>query len=369
MAQHSKIEWTETTWNPVMGCTPVSEGCRNCYARAMMDRFAGRKGWPKTASTVTLFPERLEQPLHWRKPRLVFLPSMGDLFHEDVPDEFIDHVWATMLLSPRHTFQVLTKRPERMQQYLTRRTDPTFSNTTTCYTSVLRAADHIRSKQPGLMNIGISDPVCFPARHVWLGVSVEDQAAADERVPILLDTPAAVRFVSCEPLLGPVMFRRPDFSDCGHGAGWLEAGNAAGGPSIDWVIVGGESGPGARPMNPNWARGIRDQYQVAGTPYFFKQWGAYAPWGIGSCNYMRSFNCDEMHHKHKNVVRQPYVMFRVGKHRAGRLLDGREWNEIPDERAQDEIERVLAVEGLILEDVSTIKKWLFESITCQLEVQ
>jgi len=213
-----------------MGCDPVSEGCAHCYARAMIRRFAGRKGWPETPNGVTLFPERLEQPLRWRKPRHVFVCSMSDLFHQNVPFDFIDRVWRVMDNCPQHTFMVLTKRPARMLDYWNRR------------------ADIARS-----MGVAFSN--------VWLGVTAENQQRADERIPVLLDTPAAVRFVSIEPMLGPV-----NLLDYMRGFGRFE--QSAG---LDWIIVGGETGPGARLMRAEWALSVAEQCTNAGVPFFFKK--------------------------------------------------------------------------------------------------
>lgn len=247
MSTQSKIEWTDTTWNPVTGCTKVSPGCDHCYAERMTERFHGKGSF----ATVKLHPDRLDAPLKWRKPRRVFVNSMSDLFHADVPDRFIEQTWATMGATPRHTYQVLTKRHARMRTLLSSWTPVT------------------------------SGP---PYANVHIGVSVENQQWADIRIPALRDTPAALRFLSCEPLLRPL----GDIDLTG----------------IGWVIVGGESGPGARPMNPNWVRSLRDQCAAAGVPFFFKQWGEWAP-------------------------TTSHGMRRVGKKNAGRELDGRTWNEYP----------------------------------------
>jgi protein gp37 len=219
------IAWTNETWNPVTGCTKVSAGCKFCYAEAMTERFGGK------FSDVVFHPERLDAPLHWRKPSMVFVNSMSDLFHERIPGGFIFDVLTVIWRAKRHTFQVLTKRPERMRE-------------------VMEA--HYRS---------IQRP---PLENLWLGVSAENQETADERIPFLLQTPAAIRFTSLEPLLGPVDFRIiPEFNKCG----------AAGQELVDnfWVIVGGESGPHARPMNIEWLESIVDQCQIAGVPVFVKQ--------------------------------------------------------------------------------------------------
>lgn len=217
MADRTGISWATTTWNPVTGCRPISEGCQHCYAQTMAKRLQamGAKGY-EDGFRVTLHCERLDQPLRWRKPRRIFVCSMGDLFHGAVPAEFVAKVFAVMKLAQHHTFLVLTKRPELM---------------------VMRSRFI-----PGW-------PSDYP--HVWLGVTAENQRRADERIPLLLDTPDAHSFVSLEPLLGPV-----DLSP------WL--------CRLEWVIVGGESGPGYRPMHIDWVRDIRDQcYERA--PFHFKQ--------------------------------------------------------------------------------------------------
>jgi protein gp37 len=225
------IEWTDATWNPVTGCTKVSLGCAHCYAERITERFGRQK-----FTDVVLHPERLDIPLRWKKPRRVFVNSMSDLFHEDAPDEFIGKVWEVMEEASAHTFQILTKRAGRMHMWVDEKAHAYLPN-------------------------------------VWLGVSVEDQERADERIPLLVDTPAAVRFVSCEPMLGPVDIRESLTVD------WRGNNQEApdGLPALDWVIVGGESGPGARPMQPEWARSIRDQCVAAGVPFFFKQWGGRTP--------------------------------------------------------------------------------------------
>ncbi len=469
MGANSKIEWTDSSWNPVSGCTPISPGCAHCYAKCIAERFAGGKAYPD-GFAVTLHPDKLEEPLHWRKPRMVFVCSMGDLFHDDVPDDFIDRVFTMMALCPQHTFQVLTKRVERMQQYL--------------------------SNYGGVVSPGLGASIHWPYSHVWLGVTSENQEQADKRIPLLLQTPAAVRFVSIEPLLSPIDLLqwlvggatndgqregisctsrvgeiqcrqgRPDMEarrdggrqqdggglilppvsdtqasrnecenrlpdgdvlarwaaeircsgpqDCLDGSksfgdpgfygnspqglephkpssGKLGIGNtvgehltqlsrnsaqeesakgrderfsqvdssrcpenqanvqrqgvaaiknsgdvrdnAIGGilyppsselgtyPRLDWVIVGGETGPGARPMHPDWARSLRDQCQAAGVPFFFKSWGEWWPSGprIVENAHMVMFGNDPM--------------YRVGKKAAGHLLDGVEWRQTPQKEA------------------------------------
>jgi protein gp37 len=262
MADKSGIEWTEATWNCATGCTKVSQGCKNCYAErdwARMQHVPIYKG--RAFTDVACHPERLDQPLRWTRPRMIFVNSMSDLFHDDIPVEFIDKVFAVMgnvfcKMDTPHTFQVLTKRPERMAAYLN---DP----------DVLRRVT-LAMKAMGLDLPGENSPPAWPLPNVWLGVSVEDQAAADERVPLLLKTPAAVRWVSAEPLLGQV-----DLSQfMVHN---LDEAEAAGHYGIDWVVVGGESGPNSRPMHPKWIKSLRDQCAKANVAFLFKQWGEWAP--------------------------------------------------------------------------------------------
>jgi len=273
----SKIEWTDATWNPIRGCSRVSEGCRFCYAERVAARFSGEiiaedsegkfmkplayrglakmtADGPRWTGEVRFVKEKLEDPLRWKRPRRIFVNSMSDLFHEKAKSEWIDSVFAAMGLAHWHTFQVLTKRPERALAYF--QSNP--------YDRILRQAEHLlhtaivsrAEKRHGVH--GISDPNRIPWRHVWLGVSVEDQATADERIPFLLQTPAAVRWVSYEPALGPVNFasymRRP--------------------VGLDQIIVGGESGPGARPFDIVWARKVVAQCREAGVKVFVKQLGA-----------------------------------------------------------------------------------------------
>ncbi len=240
----TKIEWCMNpdgtrgeVWNPVTGCNKVSQGCKHCYAETIAERFWATQyppnpdGSPRRFTDVRLHPERLEDPLKWKKPRRVFVNSMSDLFHESVPFGFMMAVWGAMDSCKRHTFMVLTKRPERLLAFF----------------------DWWENDAQMLAGPGI-----LP--NVWLGVSVEDQTTADQRIPLLLQTPAAVRFVSYEPALGPVDFDHLTY--CARN-GFKSL--------INWIIMGGESGSGARPMHPDWARSVRDQCQAAGVPFFFKQ--------------------------------------------------------------------------------------------------
>jgi protein gp37 len=222
MAQISEIEWTDATWNPVTGCTKISAGCDNCYAERFAERFRGVKGHPfETGFDLTLRPARLEQPLAWKKPRMIFVNSMSDLFHKGVPFDYIDKVFDTMEAAYWHTFQVLTKRSSRMRDYINKR---------------------YKNKHA-------------PA-NIWLGVSVED-GTKKSRIKHLSDTHATVRFLSLEPLIGPL--------------GKLDLS------AMHWVIVGGESGPRHRPINEAWVTDIRDQCLSANVAFFFKQWGGFRP--------------------------------------------------------------------------------------------
>ena len=238
------IEWTDETWNPVTGCTKVSAGCKHCYAERLFPR-----PYPGRAFTdVQIHTERLKKPFHWRKPRRVFVNSMSDLFHETVPDEFLDQVFAVMALRPRHVFQCLTKRPERMQRYLN-----SCAKSVEYWERQAREFGYTFKFQWEREVIGTCP---FPLPNVWLGVSVEDQEAADARIPLLLETPAAVRFLSCEPLLGRIDL-------------WLDQYKC-----LDWVIVGGESGPRARSMDLDWTRSLVEQCDNANVACFVKQLGS-----------------------------------------------------------------------------------------------
>lgn len=239
MAEKSAIEWTDATWNPVTGCTKISAGCDNCYAARFSERFRGTPSHPfETGFDLTLRPERLLQPLAWRRPKMIFVNSMSDLFQKEIPKEFMGRVFDIMEQATWHTFQVLTKRSSLMRDFLRRR--------------------YGQGRGP---------------THIWCGVSVEDGTKLS-RVRHLRDAPAGTRFLSVEPLIAPV--GRLDLT------------------GVDWVIVGGESGPQARPMDAAWVRDIRDQCQASGVAFFFKQWGGFRPKS------------------------------------GGRVLDGREWSEFPE---------------------------------------
>lgn len=333
MSDKTGIEWTDATWNPVTGCSKVSSGCKHCYAE---------REWPRMTKLVPSYAEReftdvrthgdrLDQPIRWAKRRMIFVNSMSDLFHSAVPDEFIDSVFGVMWAclygrneQDGHIFQVLTKRADRMRDYLS----------TDRREAWARAAVHHGG---GIDPDGIYDQtLSFEGPHprIWIGVSVEDQAAADERIPLLLDTPAAVRWISAEPLLGPVDLNRilvdsyrglhasalhEQHDDCYYNS------NA----QLDWVVVGGESGPKARPIDPQWARDLRDQCAVAGVPFLFKQWGEWAPESAvddDGSPFSDSFRRNAEIH----VCDFGERIFRIGKKRAGRLLDGVQHDGYPE---------------------------------------
>lgn len=289
----TQIEWTHlpgfkgASWNPVVGCSVVSPGCTNCYAMKQAGRIlrmtdgqshyagtvTGSKAGPVWTGKVARTSDKaFTAPLRRRIPTCYFVNSMGDLFAEGVADEWIDQVFAVMGLSPQHRFIVLTKRPERMREYLRPRPEWDYNQGATPYRygKTILAAREITGSHAFPVN-------GWPLPNVWLGVSVEDQARADERIPLLLDTPAAVRFISAEPLLGPVDVRRWLRPGCPVCPPWefpCETG-CSNVTRLDWVICGGESGPDARWLHPKWVRSLRDQCAAAQVPFFFKQWGEF----------------------------------------------------------------------------------------------
>lgn len=310
----TKIEWADDSWNPIVGCSLVSPGCKNCYAMRVAHRlgknprlegrYAGlteeSKARPVWNGQVRLVEEVLAKPLSWKRPRRIFVNSMGDLFHGAIPPEAHDKVLRVVMAAHWHRFLVLTKRPARQRHFM--------------------ASSELQTLATELTD----DPTIeWPPANLWLGVSAENQRWAEERVPKLVLTRAARRFVSAEPLLGPL-----DLSE------WLHPGG------LDWVIVGGESGPGARPCHPDWVRALRDQCVGAGVPFFFKQWGAYAP---GYCSTDRGIEVILRDGRHfvDNDPRPEWreltpaewegreIVRRVGKKAAGRRLDGRVWDQWP----------------------------------------
>ena len=341
MSDKTKIEWTEATWNPIRGCRRVSEGCRHCYAERVAARFSSpgqpyeglaemTPSGPRWTGVVRLIETVLDQPLRWKKPRRIFVNSMSDLFYEGLADNDIWRIFAVMAAAPQHTFQILTKRAERMRMFLS---DP-------------EARYKLDEACEVLARMGWchADNWTWPLSNVWVGVSVEDQRTADERIPHLLKTPAAIRWISAEPLLGSI-----DLTS------YLD--------NLDWIVAGGESGPKARPMHLEWPRLLRDQCNQAGVSFFFKQWGEYIPlmqiakferirpdlpilgwntngdwldkiadkeWGcLGiNGNYRRETTT---WNGNQNLPEDDYeiTIYRVGKAVAGRSLDGQEWNEYP----------------------------------------
>lgn len=263
MGDKTGIEWTDATWNPVTGCSKVSAGCKNCYAKYQAwPRLANARGtvyFGRHFEDVKYHVDRLDDPLRWTKPRRIFVNSMSDLFHEKVPFDFIDKVFAVMALAPRHTFQILTKRPERMREYMAR-------DETRAY--AIGAAWNMLGRMPRYKHEDILNRV-WPLPNVWLGTSVEDQETADERIPILLSTWAAIRWISAEPLLGPI-----DMESIALLRGYAEITKGFL-SALDWVVVGGESGPKARVMDLAWARSIVGQCKRAGVAVLVKQLGAH----------------------------------------------------------------------------------------------
>lgn len=376
MSVTSKIEWTDATWTPIrarrkdtgkvgVACVKVSPACKNCYAERLNMRNlpAHGTGLPYTVEAlgqveIFLDKEMLFAPLKWKRPRKIFVCSQTDLFGEFVPDEMIDRVFAVMALCPQHTFQVLTKRAERMRRYQSQ-----IRPISSVSTDVADLARHIgrivwdprgseRCNYYGCGDVGdVSNRRVWPGwplPNVWLGVTAEDQQRADERIPHLLRTPAAKRFVSVEPMLGPLDLTSLSVHEHGDTEQWnsldrSEARDAeiegACSSVIDWVIVGGESGGAkSRPMHPYWVRTIRNHCVVAGVPFFFKQWGEWQN-GSGFSAKAKTVLRDgrivgdpkDCHIETQNNWAQllPTMMLRVGKKAAGRLLDGREWGEFP----------------------------------------
>jgi protein gp37 len=341
MADKTAIEWTDATWNPVRGCSRISPGCGGpghaggCYAEGVAARFSGPgqafhgfadrdRAGSKWTGKVELIPEMLDLPMRWRRPRRIFVNSMSDLFHEALSFGEVMRVFNVMWQAPQHTFQVLTKRAERMREFMTKWADLSEED---FEPKLVRGPEETRKAHPSgrgqlfadmLDAMGDPPPGCtYPAfdwmggmirwpswpPNVWLGVSAEDQQRADQRIPHLRATPAAVRFLSCEPLLGEIV--AADEVEC-----------------LDWVICGGESGPRARPMHPDWARSLREQCAAAGTPFFFKQHGEWLHESQVPADRRDDFEFE-------GEAQSGFV--RVGKKRAGRLLDGVEHNEFPKE--------------------------------------
>lgn len=329
MGAKTNIAWTDATWNPTTGCSHVSAGCSGCYAERMAPRLHAMgqtdayTTLPWTAQNakenVFLHPDRLQLPMSWKKPKRIFVNSMSDVFHERIPVEFIVKIFQTMANCPQHIFQILTKRPERMQKILS---DESF----------WQQIPHVLGKPPVMNARGFYykpecyNPMDFKAlKNVHLGTSAEDERWYQERWPYVVNTPAFVRWLSLEPLLGPIELSIGRFNQ------------------IDWVVVGGESGPRARPMNPAWARALRDECQMRRIPFHFKQWGEWAPMSEEREGYIRAEAPDDMVDRvifpngaHMFVIINgnngidATLIHRYGKMAAGRELDGRTWDEWPD---------------------------------------
>lgn len=387
----TKIEWTHrpgttgVSWNPIRArnkatggvghfCVHVSAGCANCYAERMQKRLFNNpiRYAAQDREKVEIFLDDmiLTNPLRWKKPRTIFICSMTDLFGEWVEDAWLDSIFAVMALCPQHTFIVLTKRPARMRDYFC--TDDLAERWWEAG-DIMACEINLPEGHGGnpYLNAG-KGKTPIPLPNVWLGVSVEDQTAADLRIPDLLATPAAVRFLSIEPLLGPIDCRWTDWAHKATGESYRQYLEREGGANeyeglrkIDWLIIGGESGPGARPMHPDWARSLRDQCGAAGVPFFFKQWGEWLPLGQSGFHYWSAANMAKkgvrnrrwLGHAHFNdgnsgpethsigpVETQDFLTagkhmstlcVRIGKKAAGALLDGREWREWPKGAGND----------------------------------
>lgn len=305
----TSIEWTDYTWNPVTGCDKISAGCRSCYAETLANRFWGDRKF----TDVQIHHERLMEPVNSLKKlkgKKVFVCDVSDLFHDDVPFEFIGAVLAIMLMMPETIFQVLTKRPKRAVEFF----------------NWLKLVTHpITGEQLDMR-------VVKEVKNIWIGVSCENQEQADKRIPLLLQIPAAVRFLSCEPLIGPIDLTviAPESK-----GGIIGSTNCLTGEEnafthaidihskVDWVICGGESGHQARPMHPEWVRSLRDQCAAANVPFFFKQWGEYAP--------LRECSMHDVRKLKRAIVSDPYehMVFRIGKSKSGNLLDSKQHLNFP----------------------------------------
>lgn len=308
MHENSGIEWTETRWDPISGTVDAR------------------------------FNERgLDQPIRCKAPRRIAVCARGDLFHESVPDEWIDRVFAVMALTPRHTYQVLTKHPERARAWFAR---------PDIFDRVLDQVNRLRVSHSGynFCHIGVSDPAKDPLTNVWIGASVENQAMAEARIPVLLEIPARIRWLACEPLLGPLDLNEIRCAQTGIidalrglcGTDYPLQGRCK---RLDWVVVSGDSGPGSRPMHPDWPLSIMGQCMQAGVKFFFKQWGDWAPEEIASREESNAaMRYIDIHGRtraaHAGVTGGSVIVQRLGLKRAGRRLDGLTWNGMPGEAMQ-----------------------------------
>lgn len=413
----TKIEWASETINPIRTadggyhCTKISPGCANCYAEVINNRFGNKKPFDNTPVEFVLKESELEKPLRWKKPKRIFVQSMGDLFHPDIPDELISKIWDAMWKAQHHTFLILTKRPERMKQWIKENAykkhfgwvpeertpfapsdlihlDDLFERNMCGWESVDKCdcnggyiCDYPPDDESDTCEHG--NRLCMPyncpiacanptekklkengldgqyeideegysvdcdwmeiferprnafVSNVWLGATVENQPQAEERISILRQIPAAKHFVSVEPMLGPVDLKLGPYPPCNHRGCYNHithpcerCGRLQGRLPIDWVICGGETGPKARPAHPDWVRSLRDQCQNAGVPFFFKSWGDWGPAHITKDSDFGQVISDT-----ENPDSKP-GMAKIGKKKAGSLLDGREWNEFPEQKGE-----------------------------------
>jgi protein gp37 len=289
----TSIEWTDYTWNPVTGCNKISQGCKNCYAETMATRFWGDRKF----TDVQCHHDRLIEPINMANKlqgKKVFVCDVSDLFHDSVPFEFITSVWAIMLMMPDTVFQILTKRPNRALEFF----------------NWLEVLTH------PIKGENLDMRVMKEAKNIWIGTSVENQEQADIRIPLLLQIPAAVRFLSCEPLIGLV-----DLNN------YLPIMEPETGNQINWIIAGGESGHGARPMHPDWVRSLRDQCQSANVPFFFKQWGEYISISQAYDSQIEIKNQKSI--QLDNGLFSDRSLVKVGKSKSGNLLDGKQHLAFP----------------------------------------
>ena len=337
----TSIEWcarpgtVPETWNPTTGCNKVSRGCKFCYAEIMHRRLQamGQEKYkqPFLAGAVEHHSyDLLTMPLSWKKPRTVFVNSMSDLFHKNISFSFIDSVFAVMALATDHTFIICTKRADIMYEYYCAGKDALIERWSNATYEIggddeldLKGLYYDEDESYAACWISNAIPQCWPLPNVWLLVSTEDQLRANERIPLLLQTPAAVHGISCEPLIGPVDLKKwlpldliPGHDFDINGEAW-KGGKLDADLQLNWVICGGESGNKGEPMHPDWARSLRDQCNAAEIPFFFKQWGEYRPWNKNDDESKRIWFFNEPH-------------IRTGKKNSGRVLDGREYNQFPE---------------------------------------
>ncbi|MCZ0926504.1 phage Gp37/Gp68 family protein [Halomonas janggokensis] len=336
MSNKTGIEWTDATWNPIRGCSRVSDGCRNCYAESVANRFSG-DGQPYEGliakggqwnGQIMLVDHKIDEPCRMTRPRMIFVNSMSDLFHPNISFEVVAGIFGIMAAASWHTFQVLTKRPERMREFFQWIDDHPLRSMFDCQKLQEQhpgsdwrpffLADMASKILPsGGEGLKVELKPEWPLQNVWLGISVEDQATANERIPLLLQVPAEVRWLSCEPLLGPIgidtlLGKMPEDDD-----GAPYPGN------IGWVVVGGESGSNARPMHPEWATSLRNQCADAGVPFLFKQWGEWLPVGKNPHDLDTAIIQRGQTNTRCYAWGDGEAAIRVGKKATGRLLEGK----------------------------------------------